>query len=106
MKKPYIIGILAIILAAVVVFGFFRKEPDPEIVSDPQVELYVKENISALSPIKEQLGGTFYVTNMTLENGEGTVEYEDGHNAYTADFNYGLSSTGQIEILNFNPRQL
>ncbi len=52
------------------------------------IEEYVAKNISTLSTEPEQLGGTFYVTNIEAKDGSGLVSYEDGHNAYTADFTY------------------
>lgn len=52
------------------------------------IEQYVTDNISTLSPETEVLGGTFYVTSIEAANGAGAVSYEDGHNAYTADFIY------------------
>lgn len=72
--------------------------------SEPQIETYIRDNISQLSPIKEQLGGTFYITNLRLNNGQGVVEYEDGHNAYVADFNYS-SANGTTSVTNFTIRQ-
>lgn len=67
------------------------------------IESYVTANISVLSPIKEQLGGTFYVTDIEALNGSGVVEYEDGHNAYIADFTYEVSESG-ITIKSFATR--
>lgn len=52
------------------------------------IEDYVSQNISTLSPEKEVLGGQFYVTAIEAEDGKGTVSYEDGHVAFTADFTY------------------
>lgn len=70
------------------------------------IEQYVHENISELSPVKEQLGGTFYVTGMSADGGVGVVEYEDGHNAYTADFTYQTEPNhGAITITSFTVRQ-
>lgn len=69
--------------------------------SQSKVRAHVRENISTLSPIKEQLGGTFYVTNISTSNGAGVVEYEDGHNAYTADFKYSKNKAGEIVISDF-----
>lgn len=65
---------------------------------------YISQHISDLSPEKEVLGGTFYVTNITLDNGSGTVMYEDGHNAYSADFVYTFTQTGEVSIANFEIR--
>lgn len=69
------------------------------------IEDYVSQNISALSPEKEELGGTFFVTDITAENGRGTVSYEDGHVAYTADFTYTSSDRSGHEITSFVIRQ-
>ncbi len=66
------------------------------------VENYLKENISKLSPEKEVLGGKFYITRVLLKDlTEGEVSYEDGHNAYTAVFNYEISPTSEVKITNF-----
>jgi hypothetical protein len=74
---------------------------DPEVQNPDSVTSYISKNISALSPEKEVLGGTFYVTNITFDAGTGTVEYEDGHNAYTARFSYEFSDTGRVSITSF-----
>ena len=68
------------------------------------IESYITANISVLSPIKEQLGGTFYVTDIEAENGSGVVEYEDGHNAYVADFIYEVNEESGITIKSFIAR--
>jgi hypothetical protein len=70
----------------------------PDLSAD--VESYVRTHISTLSPEKEVLGGTFYVTNIVLGEGRGIVTYEDGHNAYTADFTY-TASPGTTSITSF-----
>jgi hypothetical protein len=60
---------------------------------------YLKKNISALSPEKEVLGGTFYVTKFTpTNNNSGIVEYEDGHNAYKGRISYSFDDAGGIRI--------
>lgn len=60
---------------------------------------YLKKNISTLSPEKEVLGGTFYVTNFTdTGNNSGFVEYEDGHNAYKAKVSYSLDAKGVVRV--------
>lgn len=99
------IALLAAVIIAVAIGGYFAYEPQsPEPAPQPQgetptsapqgklmsVEAYVTQNISALSPIKETMGGTFYVTEIEVEPEEkkGKVEYEDGHNAYVAEFTY------------------
>lgn len=72
---------------------------------DTRVSKYISENISELSPVKEVLGGTFYVTNIILDRGSGTVEYEDGHIALIADFTYTVSATGEVIIESFTVRE-
>lgn len=58
------------------------------------VEEYVAQNIADLSPELEVLGGTYFVTAIEAKDGSGTVSYEDGHNAYTADFTYTEGADG------------
>ena len=65
------------------------------------IEQTVRQNISTLSPVQEQLGGTFYVTQIQANYGVGAVSYEDGHNAYTADFTYKTHASGEITITSF-----
>ena len=63
---------------------------------------YLKKNISALSPEKEVLGGTYYVTKFTdIDNNSGILEYEDGHNAYIAKVLYSLDNKGGVQISSF-----
>lgn len=73
-------------------------EPVP---SGESVEAYVAANISSLSSMPEVLGGTFYVTAIEAANGKGTVSYEDGHNAYTADFSYSFREDGSVSVDSF-----
>lgn len=67
------------------------------------VETYVTQNISALSPIKETMGGTFYVTEIEVEPEQqrGNVKYEDGHNAYEANFTYTSNDRAGHTITSF-----
>lgn len=67
------------------------------------IEDYVSQNISTLSPQKEILGGTFYVTHIEAANGVGRVSYEDGHVGYTADFTYTTTDRGH-DITSFDIR--
>jgi hypothetical protein len=67
-------------------------------------EDYVRQNISSLSSVKEQVGGTFYVTAIETHGGTGTVHYEDGHNAYSADFTYDVDHNGSTTITSFTLR--
>lgn len=71
------------------------------------IEAYVTAFISELSPQKEQLGGTFYVTRIEITGSTtGIVEYEDGHNAYVADFSYATDpETARPEVTKFTIRE-
>lgn len=49
-------------------------------------EAYLAGNLSDLSPEKEVLGGSFYLTNISwLEADKAIIEYEDGHIALKAE---------------------
>lgn len=63
---------------------------------------YLDENISEISPEKEVLGGTFFVTSLIL-NGEDKfiVEYEDGHIALEAFGKYFIDEENNIYIQEF-----
>ncbi len=112
MKKNTIVLILALIIIAAI-FGFIAYQNNTSVVTNPidttntdtqgnsnntqepangdrmmSIEDYVRSNISKLSSEKEVLGGTFYVTEIEAQDGAGAVSYEDGHNAFTADFTY------------------
>lgn len=62
------------------------------------VENYLRENISKLSPVKAVLGGTWYVISITtdLEKNSGTVTYEDGHIQEIKNFLYTTNDKGEI----------
>ncbi len=65
------------------------------------IDSYVTQNISALSPVKASMGGIFYVTELQAIDGKGIVHYEDGHNAYVADFTYTPQGNGQFVVNSF-----
>lgn len=62
------------------------------------VEKYLKDNISAISPVKEKLGGKWYVLSYTLDvqNNAGTVTYEDGHTQEKRTFSYSADVSGVV----------
>ena len=68
--------------------------PSEEVLSEPISILasrqnYLVENISELSPIKEVLGGTFYITEFNwLTEDSVSIKYEDGHIALEADVSF------------------
>ena len=105
-----VISILLGITLLVIAVFVFTYSPQKEESTDTapvaterymDIESYVKTSISELSPIKEQVGGTFFVTKIETSNGAGVVEYEDGHNAYTADCTYTISGEGRPEVTSF-----
>lgn len=69
------------------------------------IEDFIIQNISILSPEKEVLGGKFYITKIQANNGTGTVEYEDGHIAFTADFTYQTDVAGKVSVVSFKIRK-
>lgn len=83
----------------------FKSDKEAEVVTpieNPDSVIgYINKNISDLSPEKEVLGGSFYITNITADAGTGTVIYEDGHNSFTADFTYEFSESGEVKITSF-----
>lgn len=60
---------------------------------------FLRDNISAISPEPEVLGGTFYVTDINWENErEGVVSYEDGHIAFEAMFGFSYPDANKDEV--------
>jgi hypothetical protein len=98
---PIVVVVAAALLAILFAMPQSASAPAGKIMS---IESYVTQNISNLSPEPEVLGGTFHVTNIEASDGAGVVAYEDGHNAYTADFTYTMSDTEGIDITTFNVR--
>lgn len=85
---------------------FFSPSASSETERATSVEQYITQNISTLSPEKEQLGGTFYVTAIQARGETGTVSYEDGHNAYVADFTYETDAElSAVKITSFTIRK-
>ena len=71
------------------------KEPAKPVQTQTQPtqtpEAFIAANLSDIAPEKATMGGTFYVTKISSsKQADGTiagdVEYEDGHNAYTAHY--------------------
>lgn len=64
---------------------------------------YLNKNISELSPEKEVLGGTFYITSIDfLDENNLIVGYEDGHIALIAEVEYEYIDADNIIINSFN----
>lgn len=102
--------LLAVVAIGVVLgaFYFINKQEaiapavtDQNLTEKVSVENYLRENISALSPVPAVLGGTWYVTSSTIdvEKNSGTVEYEDGHIQETRNFSYTTNEKGEVIIL-------
>lgn len=121
MYKPYIAALLLVLGVAAVAVGVQVWPDAPSAFQNVQeetqapatstgkhmgIEAYVTAFISELSPIKEQVGGTFFVTQIDITNAtSGTVEYEDGHNAYVADFTYTVDpETARPSVTSFRIR--
>lgn len=109
-QKAFFVGIVVLLISSALWFFLAQQASAPEVTNTEDgyrvmsIESYVTTNISLLSPIKEQLGGTFYVTDIEATNGSGTVAYEDGHNAYVADFTYEINEDRGIAIKSFETR--
>lgn len=110
--KALLLGLAAVLIgAAVTLHSSKGDETAPAASEEPvtvesvqPVEDYVRANISTLSPEPEVLGGTFYVTDVEARGGAGTVSYEDGHNAFTADFTYSVDASGIVSVTSFTVR--
>lgn len=110
---PTIIAVVVLTLLGVFAFAYYKTNEaerlqdtlnpatSPEDVAFDALDAYLKANISTLSPIKETMGGTFYITRTRAFDNNGTVWYEDGHNAYTATFTYSVDDANVVTIENF-----
>lgn len=123
MPRNVLIFIFLVFLASVGVFMFTSENvtaPTVQLKDRPQdtpyqeeayknrrmsLQAYIGSHISELSPVQEVLGGKFYVSEVTAENGEGIVRYEDGHKAYVADFKYTESGETGYAITKFTVRE-
>ncbi len=96
---------LAFLLIGILCIGYLlvprNHIRDTQLPPASQAIEYVKAHISELAPEKEQVGGTYFVTHIEAAEGKGTVAYEDGHNAYTADFTYAANDAGTTKITSF-----
>lgn len=104
MNKPAIFIFIAIIVIVSAGFLIFRSPalaPNVSVDIKQNVENYLRENISKLSPVKAVLGGTWYVVSSTIdvEKNSGTVVYEDGHIQKTKNFSYTTNEKGEVMSL-------
>lgn len=112
MKKLIVILVPVIVVAAVALLVVIFVMPKVAAAPAPtgqgklmSIESYVSQFISDLSPIQATMGGTFYTTDVQVNDGTGVVSYEDGHNAYVADFTYEAADQTGIYITSFTVRQ-
>lgn len=78
-----------------------RELPCLDLVERTNVENYLSDNISELSPVKAVLGGTWYVVYATvdLDKNTGVVAYEDGHLSEKKNFSYTTNAKGEVVSL-------
>jgi len=76
--------------------------PCLDLIERTNVENYLNDNISKLSPVKAVLGGTWYVVSATVDmiKNSGTVIYEDGHIQEKKNFSYTTNEKGEVVSLN------
>lgn len=61
-------------------------------------EAFLRKNLSELSPEKEVLGGTFYLTNIVwITDRNAIIDYEDGHIALRASVGFSFTDKNRIE---------
>lgn len=78
--------------------------PCLDLIERTNIENYLNDNISKLSPVKAVLGGTWYVVSATVDmtKNSGTVIYEDGHIQEKKNFSYTTNEKGEVVSLNIN----
>lgn len=107
-NKPLFFALLIVLILISGTWLFNRSKllqqpPSNNLATQQLVTEYLQENISALSPEPEVLGGTFYVTNLEFFDDQSVkVEYEDGHIALSAMVRYLIDRNNQITITDFN----
>jgi hypothetical protein len=104
MNKTTILILIAVIIivgAGFLVFKSPALAPGILVNEKQNVENYLRENISKLSPVKAVLGGTWYVVSDTVDlaKNSGTVIYEDGHIQEQRNFSYTLNGKGEVVSL-------
>jgi len=106
-NKIAVLGFFMIIIISGAIFQLYvnndKQNEQPTITDNTiQVENYIKENISELSPEKEVLGGKFFVTKLDFPgNNQVNIEYEDGHNLFEARAVYSYEGD-QVVINDFS----
>jgi len=77
-------------------------ERDPKLSAEQNlIKDYLANHLSESAPIKEVLGGKFFLTRIEFKSAnEALLDYEDGHNAYRAKVNY-LLDRQQLKVTGF-----
>lgn len=119
MKKTNILTvILTVVIASAVIVGgayavkTWQGQERPGETESPQggtdtswqtlVGDHIRNNISELSPKEEVLGGTFHVTSINFSGtSSAIVEYEDGHQAHTAQAEFNVTPEEEVTITSF-----
>lgn len=72
-----------------------------DLIERVNVENYLQDNISKLSPVKAVLGGSWYIISATIstKKNSGAVIYEDGHIQEKRNFSYTVNEKGEIASL-------
>ena len=75
--------------------------PCDDLTERVNVEAYLRENISELSPVKPVFGGAWYLVSVTVEmdKNTGTVTYEDGHIQENRTFSYSTNDKREVTSL-------
>lgn len=115
MKRKIVILVpIIVVIAAAMLFGLLFGTATAPTVREPSgavsdrvmdIDTYIRLHISDLSTVPEVLGGTFFVTDIHSSDGSGVVQYEDGHNAYVADFSYSADPNGGYSVTSFVVRR-
>lgn len=72
-----------------------------DLIERVNVETYLQDNITELSPVKAVLGGKWYIVYATIDlaKNSGVVVYEDGHVQEKKNFTYTTNEKSEIVIL-------
>ncbi len=111
---------LILIIALLIILGVYaynnlNNETSPESVNNynnlskeqkNEVENYLENNIADLSSQETTLGGSFYVVDINFLDDYGVVNYEDGHMAHQAKFDFSFDENGEVEINSFEAMDL
>jgi hypothetical protein len=121
-KKKIAFRIVLIIIIIILTIILFYQKQGPNPTNKPKKEAkeetiinelsieeqeniidYLEENISDLSPKKEEPGGSFHITSIDFLDANNLIlEYENGHIRLIAEVNFEYIKEDDINIKNFN----